>query len=189
MRAVPGSGFWVPGWVPGSNVRSRFQVPDRVPGSGFRVRFGVRSSSAAGRVCAMLSGEGDTVRRADVRESLGQDAENVAEPGPSHHRARNLERGTWNQRGTRNPERTRNPEPNPEPRTRNPEPGIPPVSSLQQRVGLLVGVVRAAHQRARLDVTETHLEGKPLQLGELRGRVVAVHDGGAIRSVAGTGRS
>src|SRR5918994_2891071 len=42
-------------------------------------------------------------------------------------------------------------------------------------LGLLVGVIRAADQRAALDVVEAHLEAKLLEGGELPGRVVAAH--------------
>src|SRR5215212_8471124 len=40
---------------------------------------------------------------------------------------------------------------------------------------LFVSVVRAADQRAALDVLETHLEAQPLEGGELSWRVVAAH--------------
>src|SRR4029078_11635067 len=43
------------------------------------------------------------------------------------------------------------------------------------RLSLLVRVVRATHEWARLDVAEAHLEADTLELGELGRRVVALH--------------
>ena len=48
-------------------------------------------------------------------------------------------------------------------------------SRLREAVGLLVCVIRAAHERSRLDVAKPEVERDGLQLAELVGRVVAHH--------------